>query len=108
MKVRMVIIGLVLAVALAFGSGAFSHFVYPGPSETVRQVTVEVAPTVDRCDRFWQLFADAQSDAAVSMLRRFHPDRDCLTIAAPPPTAWGTPFHLPSLPPLPELPPLNP
>jgi len=104
MKVRMVIIGLVLAVALAFGSGAFSHFVYPGPSETVRQVTVEVAPTVDRCDRFWQLFADAQSDAARASLRRGHPDRDCLYRDRDP----EPPSGLPSLPPLPELPPLNP
>ena len=93
MRLRMVVIGLVLAVALAFGSGAFAHFVYPGPSETVRQVTVEVAPTVDRCDRFWQLYVDAQTDGAWNALRRFHPDRDCLG-----PRGQSS---LPELPPLP-------
>jgi len=104
MKVRMVIIGLVLGVILAFGSGAFAHFVYPGQSETVRQVTVQVTPVVDRCDRFWQLFADAQTDQAANKLMRFHPDGDCLTDRLP--RAGG--LTLPSLPPLPELPPLNP
>jgi len=109
MRFRMVITGLVLAVVLALSSGAFAHFAYPGQSETVVRVPVEVTPVVDRCDRFWQLYADAQTDGARNALRRFHADRDCLGSGAhsylddlpsvPLPRKWDgtrwTPFVMP-------------
>jgi len=43
--------GILAAVALASSSGAFAHFVYPGPSESVRTVRVEVTPTLTRNER---------------------------------------------------------
>jgi hypothetical protein len=74
---RRSVLVLALGATLAFSSGAFSYFVYPGQSETVTQVTVQTTPVVDRCTQFWQLVADAQTREAVAMLRRYHPDADC-------------------------------
>jgi len=85
------VIGLILICAVAFSSGAFGYFIYPGQSETVTQVAVEVTPVMERCEHFWLMVVNAQTERAVADLRRNHPDRDCARpnndTAGPPPLA---------------------
>ena len=51
MRPNALITGLVLAVVLAFSSGTFTHFIYPGPSSPSVQVAPTVQPYVSPCDR---------------------------------------------------------
>jgi hypothetical protein len=94
---RRLVLALALAATLAFGSGAFAHFIYPGQSETVTQVTVQATPVVARCDQFWQLMAEAQTERAAAILRQQHPDRDCLGPVVQPGIDLSglAPVHLP-------------
>jgi hypothetical protein len=111
MKLRILI--LALAVTLAFGAGAFALYVFPGRSESVRPPIscrgIQCEPTTgpSRCDRFWQLMADAQTDGAVRALEVYHPDHDCYPRGG---TASGIsglpPLSLGNLPPLTLPPPL--
>lgn len=78
MKLRVVIIGLVLAIVLAFSSGAFAHFVFPGRSETVPHLKDVQIAWVNPCDRFWQLIAEARTDMGERFIQTHYPARFCL------------------------------
>jgi len=73
-RVTIAAAGLALAVVLAFGAGAFAHFVYPGPSETVivhwqpLPSQPAVAPQVTRCQHSMDQIAQAQTQVAVAIL----------------------------------------
>jgi hypothetical protein len=66
-------------VVLLVWAGAFSLYVFPGRDERPpATVGSQVVPTPTRCERFWQLMADADTDQAINALLLYHPDRDCL------------------------------
>jgi hypothetical protein len=76
MKSKVIIMALILAVALAFSSGAFAYFVYPGQPEGVTQASHPSSPASpafqdilhpapsDRCERLWSLYSQAGTEAA--------------------------------------------
>ena len=68
MKLRMVIMGLVLAVVLALSSGTFAHFIYPGPNTpSVQVLPATVQPYVSSCDRLRdKAFTDIKNIAVYS------------------------------------------